>query len=165
MLNQIAVCVDCGESLTLNTATRLGLSVKLTIKCTGCGKELVNNNDKMMNYQQSELNTRLVYGFRCIGKGEEAAKTCGVMDLSSPPAFKYYKKRIFEAVKQVCVEGFKHAVEETVVKNNNERDNLSILLDGTWQRRGHRSLNGVVTAVLNISQTLRPKIVNQYGCG
>lgn len=164
LLREIAVCAKCGNSLTVLTTNRIGLSVKLTIKCTGCGSEVSGQNDRKKHNEQSEINTRLVYGFRCIGKGEEAAKTvCAIMNLPQPPAFKYYNKRICKAVKEVCVESFKEAVEESVVANNFDRDSLCVSLDGTWQRRGHRSLNGAVTAVsVDTGKVLDVKVYSKH---
>ncbi|KAF8773537.1 hypothetical protein HNY73_016192 [Argiope bruennichi] len=37
------------------------------------------------------------------------------------------------------------AVEGAVSLNDNVRD-ISVALDGTWQKRGHSSMNGVITA-------------------
>jgi hypothetical protein len=39
----------------------------------------------------------------------------------------------------------KEAVEEAVTLNEGGRD-LTIAIDGSWQKRGHTSLNGVITA-------------------
>ncbi|KAJ8897792.1 hypothetical protein PR048_003142 [Dryococelus australis] len=38
----------------------------------------------------------------------------------------------------------KSATEDAVTQNNNDRD-LTVALDGSWHRRGHVSLHGVVT--------------------
>ncbi|KAL3277938.1 hypothetical protein HHI36_013279 [Cryptolaemus montrouzieri] len=38
------------------------------------------------------------------------------------------------------------AVEESVIDNKGSRD-VSVSLDGSWQRRGHTSVNGVMTAI------------------
>ncbi|GBM54289.1 hypothetical protein AVEN_234113-1 [Araneus ventricosus] len=37
------------------------------------------------------------------------------------------------------------AVEGAVSRNDNSRD-ITVVLDGTWQKRGHTSINGVITA-------------------
>lgn len=36
-------------------------------------------------------------------------------------------------------------VEEAVLSNENCRD-IAVALDGSWQKRGHTSINGVITA-------------------
>ena len=55
-----------------------------------------------------DINARLVYAMRCIGK-----------------------------------ESMSNAVKESVSETGNT--NLTVACDGTWQKRGHTSLNGVVT--------------------
>lgn len=42
-------------------------------------------------------------------------------------------------------DGMKDAVEEAISINDGNRD-LAVALDGNWPKRGHTSLNGVVTA-------------------
>lgn len=37
------------------------------------------------------------------------------------------------------------AVEEAVIQNENIRDSLCVAVDGSWQKRGHVSLNGIVS--------------------
>lgn len=165
LLNKIAVCSDCGHLLSVNVSHRLGLSAKITIECTNCCMNVSEYNDMRANHEKSELNTRLVYGFRCIGKGEESAKTlCGVLYLPSPPAFKYYSETLHKAVKEVMVETFKKSVEETVVATEGrDRDGLCVAFDGSWQRRGHRSLNGVVSAVgVNSCKVLDARIFSKH---
>lgn len=88
-----------------------------------------------------------MYAFRCIGKGEESAKQfCAVMNLRNPPAFKYYNKLLCNVAKEVCISTMKEAIEESVEENDGIRD-ICAAFDGTWQRRGHRSLNGAVSAI------------------
>lgn len=106
-----------------------------------------NDSGSRIHSEKSEINTRLVYGFRCIGKGEESAKKfCAVLSLPSPPSFKYYNTVLCNAAKEVCIESMRDAVDEAVIDNDGVRD-ITAILDGTWQRRGHRSINGAVTAI------------------
>ncbi|GFX79475.1 uncharacterized protein TNCV_824641 [Trichonephila clavipes] len=93
-----------------------------------------------------EVNTRLVYAMRCIGKGAEAARMfCGIMNLPPPPTkFSKYNKMLLGATKDVCDAMIKNAVKEAVQENQNIRD-IPVAVDGTWQKRGYSSMNGVVT--------------------
>ncbi|KAG8250941.1 hypothetical protein J6590_091474 [Homalodisca vitripennis] len=80
-----------------------------------CGFEVSERNDSKLPSNNSEVNTRLVYAFRSIGKGEETAKHfCAVVNLRNPPAFKYYNKLLCNIAKEVCSDTMKEAVEETV---------------------------------------------------
>ncbi|GFY20962.1 uncharacterized protein TNCV_3990061 [Trichonephila clavipes] len=93
-----------------------------------------------------EVNTRLVYAMRCIGKGAEAARMfCGIMNLPPPPTkFSKYNKMLLGATKDVWDATMKDAVDEAVQENQNIRD-IPVAVDGTWQKRGYSSMNGVVT--------------------
>ncbi|GFV29784.1 uncharacterized protein LOC103524116 [Trichonephila clavipes] len=70
-----------------------------------------------------EVNTRLVYAMRCIGKGSEAARMfCGIMNLPPPPTkFSKYNKMLLGATKDVCDATMKDAVKEAVQENQNIR--------------------------------------------
>ncbi|GFW08864.1 uncharacterized protein TNCV_993811 [Trichonephila clavipes] len=83
-----------------------------------------------------EVNTRLVYAMRCIGKGAEAARMfCGIMNLPPPPTkFSKYNKMLLGATKDVCDATMKDAVKEAVEENQNIRD-IPVAVDGTWQKR------------------------------
>lgn len=94
-----------------------------------------------------DINFRLVYGLRSVGKCQKAAETlCGVLNLPRPPThFQSYVDRLGTTLEDVCFDGMKDAVEEAVSINDGNRD-LAVALDGTWQKRGHTSLNGIVNA-------------------
>ena len=68
-----------------------------------------------------------------------------------PTKFGKYNYQIGSCVKDVAQESLQEAVEEAVVKNkchpgvSNPRD-LTIALDGTWQKWAHTSHNAVITA-------------------
>lgn len=54
-----------------------------------------------------------------------------------------YNKVLLDSTKRVCVESMKNSVENAVRENGRSRD-LAVALDGSWQRRGYSSLNGLV---------------------
>lgn len=146
LLSKIAICNICKGSLSIHTSNRLGLSVNITIKCNSCSYEVSDYNSPKENKSKAEINVRLAYAFRCIGKGEQAAKTvCGIMNLPNPPAFRYYNKALASATKQICIESMREAAEETISICEN-RD-ITAIFDGSWQKRGHSSLNGIVSAI------------------
>lgn len=165
LLEQIAVCVKCGGSLIVDTKNRIGLSVNIIIKCSrpSCSFEVSSKNSEKLSCGKLEVNVRTMYAFRCIGKGEEAAKTfCAVMDLPSPPSFKRYKKVVHTAAKEACEDSMKTAAEECIIENDNDRD-VTAIFDGSWQRRGHTSLNGVVTAIAaNIGKVIDVRIFSKF---
>lgn len=89
----------------------------------------------------------IVYGFRSIGKGEAAAKTlCGILNVPPPPTkFQAYRSTIGSCIEDICFESMRNAIEQAVVINEGVRD-IPVALDGTWQKPGFTSLNGVVRA-------------------
>ncbi|GBN04420.1 hypothetical protein AVEN_211923-1, partial [Araneus ventricosus] len=93
-----------------------------------------------------DINTRLVYGMRCIGKGKCATRTlCAVMDLPPPPVkFERLNYSLYRALSSACSKSILNAVEGAVLRNDNARD-IIVALDGTWQKRGHTSINGAIT--------------------
>lgn len=88
-----------------------------------------------------------MYGLRAIGKGKTGGETlCGILNLPPPPTRSTrYNIIIGSAIENVALHNMKVAVEEAVAENDNVRG-ISAAFDGTWQKRGHISLNGVVTA-------------------
>lgn len=127
----------------------------MVIECEGCTRnskylttpKVTTVGEDGAESTSFDVNIRYVYGLRCIGKGPTAGKLlAGIMNLPSPPNnFTKYTNIIGSAVKDVCLDSMNLALEEAVQKNENSRD-ISIALDGTWQKRGHTSLNGVVSA-------------------
>lgn len=93
------------------------------------------------------MNIRLAYGLRAVGKGQTAAKTiCGIMNLPPPPTrFSPYLDLVGNCIEDVCFDSMMNAVKNAVLENNGDRD-IPIAIDGTWQKRGFKSLNGVVAA-------------------
>lgn len=58
--------------------------------------------------------------------------------------------------------GIKEAVEESVADNDVDRD-MTVLFDGSWQRRGQTSLNGIVGAIAgNTGKVIDIEIVTKY---
>ncbi|GFX01687.1 uncharacterized protein TNCV_4279671 [Trichonephila clavipes] len=99
--------------------------------------------DSSENY---ELNTRLVYAMRCIGKGAESTRMfCGIMNLPPPPTkFSKYNHILLQATRETCEHSMVEAVREAADENDRKRD-LAVAVDGSWQKRGFSSKNGLVT--------------------
>uniref|UniRef100_A0A1B6K2H0 Mutator-like transposase domain-containing protein n=1 Tax=Homalodisca liturata TaxID=320908 RepID=A0A1B6K2H0_9HEMI len=149
-----SLCKNCKKSgLQVRAAQHFGLAFEMEIYCCHCKYVHKFNSSRNINLEKKTLfdvNIRLVYGLRSIGKGMAAGKMlCGVMNLPQPPTKPFrYNKFLKDKAKQVMDESMKTAVDEAVEENKtlgkNERD-LKVGIDGTWQRRGFSSLNGIVT--------------------
>ncbi|GFU26257.1 uncharacterized protein NPIL_322261 [Nephila pilipes] len=94
-----------------------------------------------------DINIKLAYSKRYIGKGNSAAKTFyAIMNLPSPPAkFERYNDVLLRSLKKVSNESMRNAVEETAKNKNSNRD-ITAAFDGSWQKRCHTSLIVVVSA-------------------
>lgn len=143
-------CKYCKSSGTLyieeNVESRLGLCTELIMKCTKCDKKCSTRTSETTRHRFYDINVRLVYGMRCIGKGKKGADLlCGILNLP-PPMSKFsnytdFMKRSLVAVSQGSM--IKAASE--IIAESGTRD-IIVGIDGTWQRRGYVSHNGVVAA-------------------
>lgn len=150
LFSKVAICKFCHTPLKIFASNRNGLSCKINIQCHHCDKIYCDNNSQKVsvgNKKLFDINIRLVYALRSIGKGQQAGVTfCAVMNLPSPPRFTTYNKILCDAARNVCNNSLKDAVEHEVLENDGCTD-IAAAFDGSWQRRGYRSLNGVVSAI------------------
>ncbi|GFT78761.1 uncharacterized protein TNCV_1805521 [Trichonephila clavipes] len=167
LLKSMARCKYCNKCDTLiiteDARSRRGLCVSLTLQCTFCGQAFTSMSSNSTN-GVNDISVILAYWLRCIGKGSSAAKTfCAVMNLPPPPAkFQRYNGILLESLSKVSDASMKKAVEETIKMNNSNRD-ITAVFDGSWQKRGHTSLNGVVSATsLETGKVLDFECLSKY---
>ncbi|GFX71865.1 uncharacterized protein TNCV_1442891 [Trichonephila clavipes] len=81
---------------------------------------------------------------RCIGKGAESARMfCGFMNLPRHPQNSQSTTTfLLQATRETCEHSMAEAVREAVDENDGKRD---LAVDGSWQKRGFSSKNGLVT--------------------
>ena len=93
-----------------------------------------------------EVNMRFAYALRSIGKGIEAGKMfCAVMNLAPPNSrIQHYNEKIFPQATEVCEASMRNAAAEAIEENGGYKDTAAAF-DGTWQKRGHTSINRVLT--------------------
>lgn len=148
----LAQCKVCRSELEYDVPKRVGLAAKIVVRCSKCDSSGAVVSSPKLEYNEKthnlyDINLRLVYAMRSIGRGQSSANMfCAVLNLPKPTAkFSRYMEYIIPAVKLVANQSMLDAIEETVEKNDGKRD-ICIGLDGSWQKRGHVSLNGVITA-------------------
>ncbi|GFX50211.1 uncharacterized protein TNCV_2782331 [Trichonephila clavipes] len=143
-----AVCEFNFEKIELreDLKSRRGLAVSLEIICHNCGESTSTMSSKISN-KCYDVNLRLTYGMRAIGKGGAAARIfCGLMNLSPPPAkFERHNSLFLNVLKTISEDSMNAAVHEAVIANDNN-SNIAVAVDGTWHKRGYSSLNGIVCA-------------------
>ncbi|GFW70224.1 uncharacterized protein TNCV_3337421 [Trichonephila clavipes] len=146
--NQPVTALIDSEKIELreDLKSRRGLAVSLEIICHNCGESTSTMSSKISN-KCYDVNLRLKYGMRAIGKGGAAARIfCGLMNLPPPPAkFERHNSLFLNVLKIISEDSMNAAVHEAVMANDNN-SNIAVAVDGTWHKRGYSSLNGVVCA-------------------
>jgi hypothetical protein len=115
-----------------------------------------------------ETNLRFVYAMRCIGVGLAGLQTfCALMNLPPPPTkFVSHCKLLKEVLQEVADQSMKKTAFEAVKENSDDTD-IAAAFDGTWQKRGFTSLNGVVTVTsFDTGKVLDVEVLSKYcqGC-
>ena len=121
-----------------------------------------------------EVNRRLIYGMRTIGQGASSAKRfCGIMNMPPPPkpnAYDRHNKALLKASRATASETMLEAEREIHEEKGEDADGISqcgVSCDGTWQRRGHSSMNGCVTTLsMDTGKCLDVKVLSKVcqGC-
>ncbi|GFY12918.1 uncharacterized protein TNCV_3074781 [Trichonephila clavipes] len=110
------------------------------------------------------LNTLLVFGLRLIGRGFTAGKKllCTLnLPCISKNTIRAHELKLLEAVQLCSEENMKAAFKE--VQNFKKSTTCGVSVDGTWQRRGHMSLNGCVSVISNdTGKILDLEVMTQY---
>ena len=158
VLAEVFACVCCPccktDKLTLKRCTekRRGFCVTFKLVCELCAWENEFSSSKKVNdktKRSSEVNVRMVLAFRNIGCGYESINNFALaMNMESPMTRKNYSKLIANLHEAYCEEAktsMTEAVEEA--RNISNSNDLTVSFDGTWQKPGYASLNGVVTAI------------------
>ncbi|GFY13235.1 uncharacterized protein TNCV_2334991 [Trichonephila clavipes] len=90
LMKNFLCCKYCCSSEKIELREHLkslrSLAVSLEINCHNCGESTSTMSSKISN-KCYNVNLRLTYGMRAIGKGGAAARIfCGLMNLPPPPA-------------------------------------------------------------------------------
>ncbi|GFY11858.1 uncharacterized protein TNCV_4973581 [Trichonephila clavipes] len=85
------------------------------------------------------------------------------MNLPQPPTrFSPYGERILNAAKLVYEDSIQNTAKEAICENEGNK-NIAVAVDGTWQKRGYTSLNGVVTVTRALIQDCKRNYVGSSG--
>ncbi|GBO26522.1 hypothetical protein AVEN_75277-1 [Araneus ventricosus] len=85
------------------------------------------------------------------------------MNLPQPPKrFQEYNKRLLNATREVSESTMQKAAKKAIVENNSD-NNIAVAVDGTWQKRGHTSHNGVVTVTsMDTGKVIDVDVLSKY---
>jgi len=102
---------------------------------------------------------------RCIGKGQRSGQVfCAMLNLP-PPSSKFVKSNsaILDSLKIVSLGSLLNAVREAKLLNNNNSTDIIVACDGSWQKRGHTSLNGMISVTsIESGKVLDIKCLTKY---
>ena len=126
----------------------------LGVRCIACNFSFGNYTSRAVadsghkGMQTFDVNIRSVYAMRRCGVGHSGLeKCCGIMNLPPPVESKSYaalSNKISVAAQKVATCSMIEAA--TILKQTVGLD-IGVSVDGTWQKRGFSSLNGVVAAI------------------
>jgi hypothetical protein len=175
LTNSLACKLCKGEvTITEKVSMRCGLASCFVIHCNVCEAETVFWNSDMYKKKDKltlfDINTRLFYGMRCIGRGLTATKTlCGILNISPPLCrTKTLLREVGKALQSVADESMKKAVFEAVEQNETTEENslgldIPIAFDATWQKRGHVSKNACATITsFDTGKVLDVEVLSKY---
>ena len=168
-------CPDCLSTklhLEENDKKKKGLSSFLVISCDECDFSTSSYTSKRAQYEESrglkpfDINVRSVYTFRNLGIGHKGLeKYCGLMNMPPPMTVMNYNKisnHVKDAAEYVAEISMQAATSEAVVFNKYSAD-IGVSVDGTWQRRGYVSLNGVVVAIsIDVGKIVDAEVLTRY---
>ncbi|XP_047122418.1 uncharacterized protein LOC124805915 [Hydra vulgaris] len=147
-------CPECLRpsqlSLSENKKSCKGYASNLSLNCV-CGFKL--DFDTSKNVAGFDINKRLVYAMRTLGQGQAGLhRFAALMNIPKGLCNKSYNvivQNLATAAQTVAVETINKAVQELREgKSLNEILDIGVSVDGTWQKRGFNSHNGVTAALL-----------------
>ena len=153
-------CPSCFEKdlfVVEDPIKRKGLASHISIRCT-CGYEkedytskvIVDNKNSVRGMKPCEVNTRIVYALRTCGLGHAGLeKFCMIMNIPKPMTvvnFDAISNKVRDSVKVIADFSMKNAADE-LQRDSSQLVDIGVTVDGTWQRRGYTSMNGVVVAM------------------
>ena len=163
MLTSICKCPSCGDVIDMHNVaeSRMGFATKLKVFCLSCSwmhqsfmsKECLQEGRSTRS--PFEVNIRVVAAFREIGRGHsgiEHFSRCMNMYGISQTACRKLTLKLAEAYEAAADASMKGAAAEVRASGGEQIQGNTVCqcsLDGSWQERGHSSLNGVVTAISN----------------
>lgn len=163
-------CDECSNyslSCELSEKSRSGFSHEITLSCTNYQEwsTKLTTSEEGQASGHKKVNLRMVAFVRSLGRGHAALQNFSLyLNSPGPMTANNYSKmfsKIHSASKEVAKDSMNAAADElrrmhptsdNHNANNNSNGNLTVTdcaisVDGTWQRRGHVSHHGVVTAI------------------
>ena len=139
---------------------KMGFCYKIKIFCKLChwSEDLLTSKvieQGTPGQKPYEVNLRMLIAFREIGQGLGSMQTfCRCLNMPPPMSKSAYNKTVanlWDRFTDAAIDSLKTAANETkaLLGNGSEENPLhcQVSIDGTWQKRGYSSLNGIVTTI------------------
>lgn len=148
LLNSIAGLIHC-PSKSCNGRLELeesdsprGWAVLYRWSCGECGFEKPFSNSTHLN-QQPQLNIQLATALRSTGQNQfQFANFCTIMSLHQPPdRLIDLERKILPVMEEVAEKSMNRWTQKEVESTGSS--DLLVSVDGTWQKRGFSSRNGI----------------------
>ncbi|XP_037572861.2 uncharacterized protein LOC119455530 [Dermacentor silvarum] len=171
LLVSAAACPACGRcelSIRELPEKRKGLASCLELRCNNaaCFTSIVSStyssrraapaddanggaHPSVRPRESFAVNIKAVVAARAIGAGHnQLVRFCAVLGLPKPmhhKSFTAITKKVHLAATKAVAENLKLARKVTAQEAGSA--NVAVMFDGTWQKRGHKSHNGIGTAI------------------
>ncbi|XP_050034085.1 uncharacterized protein [Dermacentor andersoni] len=152
---------DCPESVLSFTHTS-----KRIVSAGACGDSGANTRyDSGSSRDGFAVNVKAVLAARAIGVGyDQLSRFCAIIGLPKPlhhKTFHAISKKLHGAAMEAVSQNLELA--RKVTKDAVGGGDVPVMFDGTWQKRGHKSHNGVGTAVsLDTGLCLDFEVLSNY---
>lgn len=150
-LASILLCYKCKQHVRFEESGHRGLGFKINVVCR-CGRTEINSGPLI--HTGYEINRRIVFVMRLLGVGCQGINTfCNLMDMCTGLANNSYSLiigHISVAATSIFNNSCKNAVQQEIEKNKENgrtEKHLKVSGDGSWKKRGFKSLYGVTTLI------------------
>ena len=166
IINLVGKCPYCSHGIDINidTSEKLGFSQQLLLNCQSsyCDWKAIKYSSPELHRPSTPgrkfqtVNLRMVMAFREIGKGHQALQTfASCMNMPRPMSHSNYdsiNEVLHGAYETIAESSMANTAKEVRHALNNDASDNDILdtqvsIDGSWQKGGQSSMNGVATAV------------------
>ena len=165
-LSDILICRNCRQDVRFTETGIRGLGFKLVVNCQCASKQIQSGPYVNTGF---EINCRIVFIMRLLGVGREGLNLfCNYMDIGlgiSEDTYNSIYNHIHAAAKKVFEYCCRKAVADEKIENeNHERpsQNFKVSGDGSWKKRGFKSLYGVTTLIAHYSGKVIDIDVRRY---
>ena len=169
IISTVGKCPECCSDINITNDFngKLGFANKLVIKCELCEWKstfftsvlMKKESKSTRGHARYDVNARSVFAFREIGKGYQAIRDFAMHMNMVPP----YNAKAYNSINDMIHDAYEEAAESSMKKTSDDvrallnyaddqTADIEVSLDGTWQKRGYASLNGVTTVIAKTNE-------------